>query len=61
MRVYKIYPDYLDIGWLGAWSYNRKLVARYSSIAEHELNGLSKHYIPSPQWEEWGKALAKLK
>ena len=59
MRLYKVYPDYLDIGWLGAWSYNRKLVARYSSIHEHKNNKPSSN-TPSPQWEEWGKALAKL-
>ena len=60
MRIYKIYPDFLDIGWIGCQGYNRKLVARYSSIAEHELNSFSKHYTPSPLWEDWGKELAKL-
>ena len=55
MRVNRIYADYLDVSWLG----DRKLIARYSSIAEHKDNEPSSD-TPSPQWEEWGKELAKL-
>ena len=55
MRVNKIYPDFLDISWIG----DRKLIARFSGIAEHKNNELSSD-TPSPQWEEWGKELAKL-
>ena len=55
MRVNKIYPDFLDISWIG----DRKLIARFSSIHEHKNNKPSSD-TPSPQWKEWGKELAKL-
>ena len=56
MRVYKIYPDFLHVG---LENKTRKLIARHSSIYEHYSNKTSE-FTPSPQWEEWGKALAKL-
>ena len=59
MRLYKTYPDFLDIGWIGCQGYNRKLVARFSSIHEHKQNKPSSD-TPNSQWEEWGKELAKL-
>ena len=56
MRVNRIYADYLDVSWLG----DRKLIARYSSIAEYDNYEPPSSDTPSPQWEEWGKELAKL-
>ena len=56
MRVNRIYADFLDISWFG----DRKLIARFSSIAEYDNYEPPSSDTPSPQWEEWGKALAKL-
>jgi len=63
MRVYKIYPDYLDISWSGNNGFNRNLIARHCSIYEYHANAASlssSQYKPSTQWEQWGKELAKL-
>ena len=56
MRIYKIYPDFLHVG---LENKTKKLIARHSSIHEHKNNKPSSD-TPSPQWEEWGKELAKL-
>jgi len=58
MRIYKIYPDYLDIGDIRS----RNLIPRKCSIYEHYANAVlaSSQYEPSTQWEQWGKELAKL-
>jgi len=63
MEIYKICPDYLDIGWIDVTGFSRNLIARKCSIYDRYANVaclLSRQYKPSTQWEQWGEELAKL-